>query len=1253
MRQPFRPSRTPSRKPRRTRLFVELLERREVLDDTLGSFLFTPLNPAVPLAQHQQVHLSIRADGQEQPIPARLGITDAGTLPVHTGDKSGWVNLDSPTPVTFHLADVFATWGQPLGPQQVLGYHADGHPLTLEVNHLPSSDWGSLVLRNGDDVVIRYGPDKDTGNDFYLGGGTADTAAPSPPAPIQVSGPGTLPDALSAAVNGNYTPTGAASLQVQDVSSTTDPAVPGPYATTRQQYNFGTTAFQPSNAALAGHRVELTAEITAPTNLGSFTGPLPVVVLLHGRHVTTYNPMTGQVFLEWPAGPGRLSIPSYQGYEYLADNLASHGYVVVSVSANGVNAFDNGFPIPFNTDLGALARAELLQRTYDILHDLNTGSGTVTNRPGDTVTINTAPFGTRYVNKLDLQNIGLMGHSRGGEGIVRSYALNQSLGSPYGIKAVLPLAPVDFTRITINGVPLEVILPYDDGDVSDLQGVHFYDDSLYNVPGDRAPKHTILVNGADHNFFNTIWSPGVFAGGSDDSGYPADLRLTQAQERAVGLDYMAAFFRTYVGNATVPVTPAFLPMLRGDVPPPASALTDQVYVGYEAPDAPAFRRDVNRERTAANLTTNNLGGAVLTSPLASGTDSGITTFNIVGAAQLPLPGQSSARQPHETPSARSNAPGLNLLRLQWTNTLNAFYENDLPAGTRDVSGYYALSFRASTVYSFTPPDGILDNRNKPNLTLDFSVTLTDGQGNTATVRADNFTRDLYYPFGPDTPGTPVPRVFLNSVRIPLGAFGGVNLTDVRSIRFNFDQKAQGEVLLADLAFADPATTYAGPFVVSSGPANAATGASSFHVRFNTAIDPTSFTTDQVRILAPDGSLVPITDVSVTPGSDGTGFDVSFAPLGRIGVYSVQVGPNVRDTFGHPMDQNFNGVTGENPGDVYTTTFVVHGPRIIASTPSGSARADAGPVSSVRVTFNTSMDPATFTPAQVRMTGPTGAVIPVTVAPVDGTDNTQFDISFAPQSASGRYTLTIGPNVRDPFGNPMDQDDDLIPDGGAGDQYVATFAIVANYTATSEAAQNFEIFGQAGTQAVTFSLGGVTADDDFGVIDLVGGNTFTFYGQTYTRLFVGSNGLITLGGANSPGTDFRATDLRFFPPFATIAVYWTDLFKSGNEPMIVWKVVGSQLIIEWYRVTTFDGSPLMTFQAVLDLNTGAQSGDILLNYANVTGTGDGPENIGVTVGVKDVGTGNDVLRTLVEDGTTFSPTGDPRVQTGRAVRFHSA
>ncbi|HEX2269949.1 MAG TPA: hypothetical protein VHH35_10455, partial [Pyrinomonadaceae bacterium] len=66
------------------------------------------------------------------------------------------------------------------------------------------------------------------------------------------------------------------------------------------------------------------------------------------------------------------------------------------------------------------------------------------------------------------------------------------------------------------------------------------------------------------------------------------------------------------------------------------------------------------------------------------------------------------------------------------------------------------------------------------------------------VRVSDVSRALFYPPGKVIP---VPKVVLNTVRIPLSAFSGVNLNNVRSVQFTFDERLQGGVLITDVAFA--------------------------------------------------------------------------------------------------------------------------------------------------------------------------------------------------------------------------------------------------------------------------------------------------------------------------------------------------------------------------------------------------------------------------------------------------------------------
>ncbi len=550
-----------------------------------------------------------------------------------------------------------------------------------------------------------------------------------------------------------------------------DPGAAGTLAVTREEYDYGAQAFRPTGFPAS---VELKASVHYPTGLAG--GPYPLVVFMHGRHVTCYRGTT--TALRWPCRSTETAIPSYQGYDYIAEKLASNGYVVVSVSANGINAYDNNV-----TDLGMQARAELIQRHLQQWSTFNTAGA--------------APFGTKFVGKVDLQRVGTMGHSRGGEGVVKHYVHNASLGSPYGVKAVFPLAPVDFNRPVANNTALAVMLPYCDGDVNDNQGVHFYDDARYNVAGDAAPKHTVQVMGGNHNYFNTVWTPGLFpAGTSDDwtytSGGSADpqcgtgtgnKRLTAAQQRGVGLAYISAVMRAYVGGET-----QFLPHLTGQSAPPPSAQTTDLHVSYHAPDTAAKRRDVNRLLTSTNLTTNTLGGA--------SAQAGLTPHDLCGGAspqpQHCLPStQSTARQPHTVPSARaSTMRGLSQLRTGWSSTTTAAYTNDLPSGARDVSGFGWLQFRVAVNFA--------DTRNPSGVPQNFTVVLTDGAGAASAVTVASYTDALFYP--PGSVG-PVPKVVLNMARIPVTAFSGVNLSDIRSVRFNFDQSPSGALLISDVAFA--------------------------------------------------------------------------------------------------------------------------------------------------------------------------------------------------------------------------------------------------------------------------------------------------------------------------------------------------------------------------------------------------------------------------------------------------------------------
>jgi hypothetical protein len=513
---------------------------------------------------------------------------------------------------------------------------------------------------------------------------------------------------------------------------------------TRAVYDFGDQVAQLTG--ITG-KVELTADVHYPTGLPG--GPYPLVLFLHGNHSSCY--LGGSALYQWPCGGGSTPIPNYIGYDYIASDLASYGFIVVSISGNGVNVLGSNQV----DDTGMRQRGELIEQHIDLWNTWNTTGG--------------APFGSTFVGKVDLTRIGTMGHSRGGEGAVWNVIVDRERPDPYGIDAVLPLAPVDFDRETVNDVPMAVMLPYCDGDVSDLQGIHFFDDARYLEPGDPSPKHTVTIYGANHNFFNTVWSPGGgYPGAFDDGSSQCPGRLTQAQQRNAGATFVVSFFRRYLTH-----TMSQDPIWTGATP--ASIDPARALVTYLAPDRPKRRLDVDRFTKAGSLTTDQPGGDVMIKHLVTKTWCA-ETF-----------GDPCVSGPHE--GSDVHFPGNPQGVLGWKDGTGSI-RFSLPVDVRDVSRFDALQFRGAVNPAYRVNNGIARQ--------DLSIKLVDTKGHHATVSASSVgNAALKYPEGL---AKGLGHMILNQVRFPLSRFKAVDLTHVRSVVMSFTRTPKGTIDVSDLAF---------------------------------------------------------------------------------------------------------------------------------------------------------------------------------------------------------------------------------------------------------------------------------------------------------------------------------------------------------------------------------------------------------------------------------------------------------------------
>ncbi|GAB6902546.1 poly(ethylene terephthalate) hydrolase family protein [Kineosporia succinea] len=284
-------------------------------------------------------------------------------------------------------------------------------------------------------------------------------------------------------------------------------------------YDLGDTAFRDRES---GGVAEIRGVVFRPRTI---RGKVPLIVIEHG----TWYPCTSAGASKWPCEKGRAD-PSFRGYDYLGRRLAARGYVVVSIGASGIN--QTAF-----ADYGA--RARLINRHLKLWKQLQDGTGPL------------RPRLSRLTGHVDLRRVGTMGHSRAGKGVMWQASDKHRHEWPRGVtvRAVIPLAPTKFdwpqgdNSDTLNTrVPIGVVMGSCDGGISQaLEGQGYLDD----VRGkNRAAAHSIVLKGANHNFYNTRWTPPTPLA-DDDSTCPGRTLTPAAQHDAL-TQYATAFYGRFL-----------------------------------------------------------------------------------------------------------------------------------------------------------------------------------------------------------------------------------------------------------------------------------------------------------------------------------------------------------------------------------------------------------------------------------------------------------------------------------------------------------------------------------------------------------------------------------------------------------------------------------------------------------------------------------------------------------------------------------
>jgi hypothetical protein len=449
---------------------------------------------------------------------------------------------------------------------------------------------------------------------------------------------------------------------------------------------------------------------TSPAQISAAQPSYPVVVLVHGNS---------------------SHINSYQGYDYLLDHLAQNGFIAVSIHMQ---------PGQQGTD-----RARVLQSHLPIIFGM---------------------FGTHAAN-----NVGLMGHSRGGEAVVIATRLNQQEGWGWNINAVVSLAPTNqYTSEHFGGAwaePYLVIYGSLDGDLGGIGDTGF---ELYDHASGMN-KSMAFVYRACHDRFNTVWGDGDFFFGEMTPTDQAAV-ISANSHQLIAKGYMTAFFRQ-----ELKAEGQWAGIFRGEWVPAAVTASDanmRIYTQYEDTTVRTVD-DFEGAHTATSWQSSTINPTV-----GSVSQSGLPATPSEGDLRTLDP-----QSPHLTAG----------LVLRWDNNTDSL-DYAIPAGQRDVSAFQAVSFRVS--------QKVNSASNPANQPQDLRLTLTDGGGHSRAIRVSKLA-EIPYPYIRGFAS--LVKSAMCTIRIPLAAYhihcynvDQVDLTDVTNLSFQFAEKVTGEIEVDSIQF---------------------------------------------------------------------------------------------------------------------------------------------------------------------------------------------------------------------------------------------------------------------------------------------------------------------------------------------------------------------------------------------------------------------------------------------------------------------
>jgi dienelactone hydrolase len=404
--------------------------------------------------------------------------------------------------------------------------------------------------------------------------------------------------------------------------------------------------------------------------------------------------------------------------------------------------------------------------------------------------------------------IGILGHSRGGQAVVRAAKdISSSASSNLNnLKAVISLAPTDIESWDVENltqnIPYHVLYGSMDGDVAGFKASvgllnRTSGFSLWDRANNKTEKSMSFVYGATHNGFIT-----------DNHDYKitkfpsyATNILPETKQHVITLAYVNAFFRMHLKNEIV-----WKPIFKGDHIP-LSVQSKEIYQQFRimnpSPTSQANAFVINDFESGVNI--GNSTGQVhqLTAP------SSLTEGYLLNI---------SSQTPHDTKG----------LRVKWRSSDKLKFK--ISSTGVDISMYKFISFRISHAAKITSRLSETYSASFPTVSYIAATVLYASLDELIVNLADALTdkslkipkkipkphlRETYtlQAKSVDTKGTPSPlddeyfyenltKSALMTVRIPLSDYEnqGIDLTKITQLSLIFPSIGSGEIILDDVEF---------------------------------------------------------------------------------------------------------------------------------------------------------------------------------------------------------------------------------------------------------------------------------------------------------------------------------------------------------------------------------------------------------------------------------------------------------------------